>query len=65
MQDALKIEILKLLQNGIIYLISNSQWVSSAHTVPKNSCFSVIENENKELVQTRLPAKIRVLTTES
>ena len=28
--------------------------------VPKKSSFTVVENENKELVQTRLPIKIRV-----
>jgi len=44
MQDALKIEILKLLQNGIIYLISNSQWVSPVHAVPKKVGFTVVKN---------------------
>jgi len=60
MQDAMKIEILKLLDNGIIYPISDSQWVSSVHSVPKKAGFTVVENENKELVQTQLPTKIFV-----
>jgi len=51
MQDVVKIEILKLLDNGIIYLISNSQWVSSIHAVPKKDGFTVVENEHKKLVQ--------------
>ena len=55
-----RVEIVKLLDNGIIYPISDSQWVSSVHTVPKKSDFIVIENDKKELVQTRLPIKIRV-----
>ena len=60
MQEAVHAEIVKLLDNGIIYPISDSQWVSPVHAVPKKSGFTVVENENKELVQTRLPTKIRV-----
>ena len=47
MQDAVKIEILKLLDNGIIYPISDSQWVSLVHAVPKKAGFTVVENEQK------------------
>ena len=60
MQGVGHAEIVKLLDNGIIYLISDSQRVSSVHAVPKKSGFTVVKNENKELVQTRLPTKIRV-----
>ena len=60
MQEAVKIEILKLLGNGIIYPISGSQWVSPVHAVPKKAGFMVVENEKKELAQTRLPTKVRV-----
>ena len=49
-QDAVKTEILKLLDNGIIYPISDSQSVSLVHAVPKKASFIVVENENKELV---------------
>ena len=56
----MKTEILKLLDNGIIYLISDSEWVSSVHAVPKKAGFTTVENEHKELVQTGLPTKIRV-----
>ena len=55
MQEAFHAEIVKLLDNGIIYPISDSQWVSPVHGVPKKSGFTVVKNENKELVQTRLP----------
>ena len=34
-QEAVRAEILKLLDNGIIYPISDSQWVSPVHAVPK------------------------------
>jgi len=60
MHEVVHTEIVKLLDNGIIYPISNSQWVSPVHAVPKKSSFTVVKNENKELVQTRLPTKIRV-----
>ena len=50
---------MKLLDNGIIYPISNSQWVSPIHAVSKKSDFTVVENENQELVQTRLPTKVQ------
>ena len=51
---------MKLLDNGIIYPISDSQWVSPVRVVSKKAGFMVVENEQKELVQTRLPTKVRV-----
>ena len=60
MQEAVRAEILKLLDNGIIYPISDSQWVSPVQAVPKKAGFTVVENDKKELVQIRLPTKIRV-----
>ena len=50
MQEVVHAEIVKLLDNGIIYPISDSQWVSLVHAVLKKSDFTVLENENKELV---------------
>ena len=38
MQEAVCTEIVKLLDNGIIYPISNSQWVNPVHAVPKKVC---------------------------
>jgi len=35
MQDVVRIKILKLLDNGIIYPISDSQWVSPSTLSPK------------------------------
>jgi len=60
MQEAVRAEIMKLLDNEIIYSIFDIKWVSSIHAVPKKSIFTVIENKNQELVQTWLPTKIRV-----
>ena len=37
MQEAVQAEIVKLLDNGIIYFISDSQWVSPIHAGPEES----------------------------
>jgi len=60
MQKAVRAEIVKLLDNEIIYPISGSQWISPVHAMPKKAGFTVVERDKKELVQTRLPMKIRV-----
>ena len=50
MQEAVKVKIMKLFDNGIIYPISDGQWVSPVHAIPKKAGFTVVENEHKELV---------------
>nr|GEY10508.1 reverse transcriptase domain-containing protein [Tanacetum cinerariifolium] len=52
--DVIKKEVKKLLNAGLIYLISDSPWVSPVHCVPKKGGFTVVENEKKELIPTRL-----------
>nr|GEV35212.1 reverse transcriptase domain-containing protein [Tanacetum cinerariifolium] len=52
--DVVKQEVLKLLDAGLIYLISDSPWVSPVHCVPKKGGFIVVENEDNELIPTRL-----------
>jgi len=54
MREVVRVEILKLLDNEIIYLIFDSQWVSLVHAVPKKADFTVVENDKKKLVQTQL-----------
>ena len=51
MQEAVWAEIVKLLDNGIVYSIFDSQWVSPVHAVPKKEGSTVVENDKKELVQ--------------
>ncbi|GJX62436.1 reverse transcriptase domain-containing protein [Tanacetum coccineum] len=53
MQEVVKKEIVKLLDTGIIYRISDSPWVSPIHCVPKKGGITVVTNENDELVPTR------------
>nr|GEY74780.1 reverse transcriptase domain-containing protein [Tanacetum cinerariifolium] len=52
--DVIKQEVLKLLDAGLIYPISDSPWVSLLHCVPKKGGFTVVENEENELIPTRL-----------
>nr|GEZ36305.1 reverse transcriptase domain-containing protein [Tanacetum cinerariifolium] len=52
--DVIKKEVEKLLDAGFIYPIFDSPWVSSVHYVPKKRGFTVIENEENELIPTRL-----------
>nr|GEV44198.1 reverse transcriptase domain-containing protein [Tanacetum cinerariifolium] len=52
--EVIKKEVIKLLDAGMIYLISDSPWVSPIHCVPKIGGITVVENENNELIPTRL-----------
>nr|GEW35230.1 reverse transcriptase domain-containing protein [Tanacetum cinerariifolium] len=58
--DVIKKEVEKLLDAGLIYTISDSPWVSPVHCVPKKGGFTVIENEENELIPTRLVIGWRV-----
>nr|GEX69738.1 reverse transcriptase domain-containing protein [Tanacetum cinerariifolium] len=58
--DVIKPEVLKLLDAGLIYPISDSPWVSPVHCVPKKGSFTVVENEENELIPTRLVMGWRV-----
>lgn len=52
--DVVKKEITKLLSAGIIYPISDSEWVSPIHVVPKKSGVTVVRNDRDELIPTRV-----------
>nr|GEZ56730.1 reverse transcriptase domain-containing protein [Tanacetum cinerariifolium]GEZ56745.1 reverse transcriptase domain-containing protein [Tanacetum cinerariifolium] len=56
----IKKEVEKLLDAGLIYPISDSPWVSPVHCVPKKGSFTIIENEENELIPTRLVTGRRV-----
>ena len=45
MKEVVKNEVVKWLDAGIIYPISDSQWVSLIQVVPKKSGLTVVENE--------------------
>ena len=60
MQEVVRAEVLKLLQAGIIYPISDSTWVSSTQVVPKKSGVTTVHNEKGEEMPTRLTTGWRV-----
>ncbi|KAM1747951.1 hypothetical protein ACFX12_008998 [Malus domestica] len=50
MMEVVKKEIIKLLDCGVIYPISDSKWVSPVQCVPKKSGVTVVANAENELV---------------
>jgi len=58
--DVVKKEVTKVLQVGIIYRISDNQWVSPIHVVPKKRGLTVVKNEKEELIPTRVQNSWRV-----
>ncbi|GKD64013.1 reverse transcriptase domain-containing protein [Tanacetum coccineum] len=58
--DVIKKEVEKLFDAGLIYPISDSPWVSPVHCVPKKGGFTVVENDENELIPTRLVTGWRV-----
>nr|GEU57235.1 reverse transcriptase domain-containing protein [Tanacetum cinerariifolium] len=58
--EVIKQEVIKLLDVRLIYPISDSPWVSPVHCVPKKGGFTVVENEENELIPTRLVTGWRV-----
>ncbi|RVW12504.1 Transposon Ty3-I Gag-Pol polyprotein [Vitis vinifera] len=60
LQEVMRTEVLKLLQAGIIYPISDSPWVSPTQVVPKKSGITMVQNEKGEEITTRLTSGWRV-----
>jgi hypothetical protein len=60
MQEVVRNEVIKLLDAGIIYPISDSSWVSPIQVVPKKSGIMVVKNEDNELIPTRVHSGWRV-----
>ncbi|KAM1764037.1 hypothetical protein ACFX11_003320 [Malus domestica] len=58
--EAMKKEIIKLLDCGVIYPIFDSLWVSPIQVVPKKSGVTVVKNEENELVPTLIQTGWRV-----
>ncbi|XP_075099138.1 uncharacterized protein LOC107806988 [Nicotiana tabacum] len=53
MKEVVKKEVIKWLDAGIIFPISDSNWVSPVQCVPKKGGMTVVKNENNELISTR------------
>ncbi|XP_022041040.1 uncharacterized protein LOC110943611 [Helianthus annuus] len=60
MQEVVKKEVIKLLDAGLIYPISDSAWVSPVQVVPKKGGMTVVVNDRNELIPTRTVTGWRV-----
>ncbi|KAL5579164.1 hypothetical protein UlMin_011606 [Ulmus minor] len=60
MKEVVKKEIIKCLDAGIIYPISDSSWVSPIQCVPKKGGMTVVENAKNELIPTRVVTGWRI-----
>ena len=60
MQEVVCAEVLKPLQDSIIYPIFDSTWVSPTQVVPKKSGMTTVQNEKGEDMPTRLTIGWRV-----
>ena len=60
MREVVKKEVIKWLDAGIIYPMSDSKWVSPTQVVPKKSGITVVENKEGELIATRTTSNWRV-----
>ncbi|GJW34541.1 hypothetical protein Tco_0054573 [Tanacetum coccineum] len=58
--EVIKKEVIKILEAGLIYPISDSLWVSPVHCVPRKGCITVIENDDNELIPIQLITGWRV-----
>jgi hypothetical protein len=54
MREVVEKEVLKLLKVGVIYPISDNEWVSPVHVVPKKGGMTVIHSERNELIPQRI-----------
>ena len=53
MKEVFRKEVLKWLNAGFIYAISDNPWVSPVHVVPKKGGFTMIRNKKNELIPTK------------
>jgi hypothetical protein len=60
MMEVVKVEILKLLDAGVIYPITDSKWVASIHMVPKKTGIMLVKKKNDELIPTRISSGWRM-----
>ena len=61
MKEVVRMKILKLMEAGIIYPITDSRWVSHVHCVPKKGGIIVVPNDKNELIPQRIVAGYRMV----
>ena len=53
MKEVVRKEVVKWLDAGVAYPISDSSWVSQVQVVPKKGGMTMVQNEKSELISTR------------
>ena len=61
MKEEVRMEILKLLEAGIIYPIADSRWASHVHCVPKKGGITVVPNDQNEPFPQRIVTCYRMV----
>ncbi|XP_070008635.1 uncharacterized protein [Nicotiana sylvestris] len=61
MQEVVKNEVIKFLDTGVMYPISDSSLTSSVQCVPKKGGMTMVTNEQNELIPTRIVTRWRML----
>ena len=60
MKEVVRVEVLKWLDAGIIYHISDSSWTSPVHVVLKKGGMTIMYNKNNKIIPTRTVTGWRV-----
>jgi hypothetical protein len=60
MMEVVKTKILKLLDAGVVYPITDSKWVAPIHMVPKKTGITLVKNKNGDLIPTRISSGWRM-----
>ena len=60
MKEVVRLEILKWLDAGIIFPISDSAWISPIHVAPKKGGTTIVMSKNNEIIPSRLVVGWRV-----
>ena len=61
MKEVVIMEILQLLEAGIIYLVADSRCVSPVHCVPNKGGITVVPNDKNELIPQRIVTGYRMV----
>jgi hypothetical protein len=62
MREVVKKEVLKVLKAGVIYPVSNSEWVSPVQVVLKKDGMTIVRNEKNALIPQRTITGWRMCT---
>ena len=60
MKEVVRVEVLKLLNAGIIYAISDNSWVSLVQVIPKKEGMTIVMNMKNKLIPARMVTGWRI-----